>query len=73
MICSVLQVNDFMRDKLMNRDGSIPLWAEMVSGGMVSLTHCILNRLSHTLYWKSPVSILGTPSYDIYIFLQKNG
>ena len=25
-----------------------------------SLTHYILNRLSHTIYWKSPISILGT-------------
>ena len=24
------------------------------------LTHCILNRLSHTIYWKSAISILGT-------------
>ena len=30
-----LQMNDFMRDKLMNRDGSIPIWAEIISGGMV--------------------------------------
>ena len=27
------------------------------------LTHCILNRLSHTIYWKCPISILGTPGY----------
>ena len=37
------------------------------------LTHCILNRLSHTIYWKSPISIFGAPSYEIYIFLEKNG
>ena len=37
------------------------------------LTHCILNRLSHTIYWKSPISILGTSHYEIYIFLEKNG
>ena len=29
------------------------------------LTHCILNRLSHTVYWKSPISNLGTPGYEI--------
>ena len=34
-------------------------------------THCILNRLSHIIYWKSPVSILGTSGYVIYIFLEK--
>ena len=37
------------------------------------LTYCILNRLSHTIYWKSPISILGTSGYEIYIFLEKNG
>ena len=39
----------------------------------VSLSHCRLNRLSHTIYWKSPISILGTSGYEIYIFLEKNG
>ena len=38
-----------------------------------TLTHCILNGLSHTIYWKSPISILGTSGYEIYIFLEKNG
>ena len=38
-----------------------------------SLTHCILNRFSHTIYWKSPISILGTSGHEIYIFLEKNG
>ncbi|XP_076092098.1 electrogenic aspartate/glutamate antiporter SLC25A13, mitochondrial-like isoform X1 [Mytilus galloprovincialis] len=28
-----LTMNDFMRDQLMNKDGSLPLWAEMVAGG----------------------------------------
>ena len=40
---------------------------------IIKLTHCILNRLSHTIYWKSPIPILGTYSYEIYIFLEKNG
>ena len=31
------------------------------------LTYCILNRFSHTIYWKSPISILGASSYDLYI------
>ena len=35
------------------------------------LTHFILNRLSHTIYWKSPISILGMSSYIMYIFLDK--
>ena len=37
------------------------------------LTHCILNRHSHTIYWKSPISILGMSGYETYIFLEKNG
>ena len=37
------------------------------------LTHCILNRLSNTLYWKSPISVLSMSGYKIYIFLKKNG
>ena len=35
---------------------------------LATLTHCILNRLSHTISWKSPISILGTSGYEIYIF-----
>ena len=35
-----------------------------------SITHC---RRTHTIYWKTPISILGTSSYEIYIFLEKNG
>ena len=40
-----------------------------------ALTHCILNRLSHTIYWKSPISILGTcmSGHEIYIYLEKSG
>ena len=37
------------------------------------LTHCRLNRLSHTIYWKSPISILAMSGYEILIFLKKNG
>ena len=29
------------------------------------LTHCMLNRIFHTIYWKSPFSILGTSGYEI--------
>ena len=35
------------------------------------LAHCRLNILSHTVYWKSPISILGMSGYEIYIFLKK--
>ena len=27
--------------------------------GLWFIAHCILNRLSHTIYWKSPISIFG--------------
>ena len=30
-----------------------------------ALTHCIPNELTHTVYWKSPISILGTSGYEI--------
>ena len=29
------------------------------------LTHCRLNRLPLTIYWISPISILGTSGYEI--------
>ena len=38
---------------------------------LVLLIHYRLNRLSQTIYWKSPISILGTSGYEIYIFLEK--
>ena len=30
--------------------------------------HCILNRLSHIIYWKSPISILGRSGYEIFTY-----
>ena len=51
---------------------SFSLW-ETTKNDHVSLTHCRLNRPTHTIYWKSPISILGTSIYEIYIFLEKNG
>ena len=35
------------------------------------LTHCILNRHSHTMNWKGPISIVGTSGCETYIFLKK--
>ena len=32
-----------------------------------TLTHCRRNRLSQTIYWKSPISILGTSGWDLHI------
>ena len=37
------------------------------------LNYSILNRLSLTIYWKSPIAVLGMSGYEIYIFLEKNG
>ena len=36
------------------------------------LTHCRLNELSHMLYWKILISILGMSGYVILIFWEKN-
>ena len=33
--------------------------------GVKGLTHCILNRTFHTIYWKSPILILGMYGYEI--------
>lgn len=41
-----LTVNDFVRDKFMQYTGELPLYAEIISGGMVSsLFIYLLNRL----------------------------
>ena len=37
------------------------------------LTHCRLNELPHTIYWKILISILVMSGYVIKIFLEKNG
>ena len=37
-----------------------------------TLTHSRLNKLSNTIYWYSPFSILGMSGYIMYIFLKKN-
>lgn len=36
MVCFVFKVNDFVRDKFMTKDGSVPLAAEILAGGCVS-------------------------------------
>ena len=42
----------------------------LIKPGLDTLTHCILNRLSHTIYWKSPISVLGMSGCEVY-FLRK--
>lgn len=37
-----LTMNDLMRDKLLQKDGTLPLWAEMVAGGTVSQDNLLL-------------------------------
>ena len=61
MMPSAAVVHGVLMDKGRNNDS------------IYTRTHCILNRLSHTIYWNSPISILGTSGYEIYIFLEKNG
>ena len=39
---------------------------------MPELTHFTLNQsISHTIYWKRPISILSMSGYVIYVFLEK--
>ena len=37
---------------------------QLVAKDPTYLAHCILNRLPHTIYWKSPILILGTSGYE---------
>jgi len=39
-----LTMNDFMRGSLKNKDGSIPLWAEIVSGGLAGMSQVIFTN-----------------------------
>ena len=59
---------------LKNNNNKKKINIRMLSAAVLlsALTHYILNRLSHTLYWKSPISVLGTSGYEIYRFLEKN-
>ena len=46
---------------------------EIGKDNIFALTHCRLNRLSHTIYWKSPISILGhnVQLWDLHIPREK--
>lgn len=39
-----LTMNDFMRDKLCNKDGSLELWAEMVAGGVAGASQVMFTN-----------------------------
>lgn len=43
------KVNDFIRDKFMARDGSVPLAAEIVAGGCVSIFFIFVLSEMHLL------------------------
>lgn len=49
----LFQVNDFVRDKFMHKDGSVPLSAEILAGGCVS-------SFSRFLPWKAVPHICVT-------------
>lgn len=49
----LFQVNDFVRDKFMHKDGSVPLSAEILAGGCVS-------SFSRFLCWKAVLHICVT-------------
>ena len=71
--------NDFWNHKQMTKQmtivviGGLRIKLKLSYNEWSVLTHCRLNELPHTIYWKSPVSILGMSGYVIYIFLEKNG
>ncbi|CAG5126261.1 unnamed protein product [Candidula unifasciata] len=39
-----LTMNDLMRDKLMQKDGTLPLWAEMVAGGTAGASQVVFTN-----------------------------
>ncbi|RUS72268.1 hypothetical protein EGW08_019969 [Elysia chlorotica] len=39
-----LTMNDLMRDKLMTKDGTLPLWAEMVAGGTAGASQVVFTN-----------------------------
>ena len=45
-----LTMNDLMRDKLGSNDGTIPLWAEIVAGGMVSKSYFVPSVIKYFTY-----------------------
>ena len=38
---------------------------------LLLLTYCSPDSLSHIIYWKSLISILGMSGYETYLFLEK--
>ena len=52
---------------------AVDLCLRILLGPFCQLAHYILNKLSDTIYWKSPNSILSMSGHEIYIFLEKNG
>ena len=54
-----------------NKTDGFSVWFGVLHLFQHYLTHFILNRLSHYIYLKSPISILGMPGYVMYIFLEK--
>ena len=70
-----IQTMNFFQMKGKKGDPSVLIWkiffysvlefiklSVTLSGTAVTLTHCRWNRLSHTIYWKTPISILGSPA-----------
>lgn len=45
-----MQVNDLVRDKLMDKKGNLPLWAEVLSGGCVSYLIFFTSVLVYHIY-----------------------
>lgn len=47
-----LTVNDFVRDKLMDKNGNLPLYGEIMSGGCVSIRYVSLSLITFKLLIK---------------------
>ena len=59
------------KKQCLHSQNPVKLYLQVVKHN-IQLTNCILNRFSHTICWKSPISFLGMSGYEIYIFLKKN-
>ena len=63
--------NSLLRRKFARNIQSL-YWKEYNRNFIMWLTHCRLNELNHTIYWKSPISILGMSGCGSSIFQEKN-
>uniref|UniRef100_A0A8C3FD87 Solute carrier family 25 member 12 n=1 Tax=Chrysemys picta bellii TaxID=8478 RepID=A0A8C3FD87_CHRPI len=58
-----LTVNDFVRDKFTQRDGSIPVFAEILAGSCVSITEVVVSGAKACFLRDIPFSAIYFPVY----------